>query len=238
MFYVIRLRRAGAVGAVFCFLLAGFVLARAFSAVRVLQAAELLPAAPTLVIDPGHGGFDGGAVAVNGVKESDINLAVGCKLSAVAGFCGVRTLMTRTDDSRRTDLISYSEHEDLVHRAQIVNSVPDAVLISIHQNYYPTTQPYGAQVLYADDPQSRLLGRMTQSNLVSLLQPENRRLAEPASPGLYLTANVHCPAILVECGFLSNYNEMEKLMEDRYQTALAAVLAGSLLQFLPETDRV
>lgn len=237
MFYVIRLRRLGGWAAALCFLLAGFILLRALSAVRVLQAAELSEQLPVLVIDPGHGGFDGGAVAVNGVRESDINLAIGCKLNLLASLFGQRSVMTRSDDSRRTDLLSYSEHEDLVHRTQIANQLPNAVLVSIHQNFYPTTQPYGAQVLYAKDAQSTLLGRITQSNLVNALQPENRRLAEPAPSELYLTANVQCPAILVECGFLSNYNEMEKLMEDGYQTSIAAVLLASYLQFLPEMNR-
>lgn len=238
MFYVIRLKKLGGMSAVCCFLLAAFILLRTLSTARMLQTVELNGLEPVLVIDAGHGGFDGGAIAVNGVKESDVNLAIAQKLEVLAAFCGQRAVMTRSDDSRRTDLLNYSEHEDLVHRAEIANSETNAVLISIHQNYYPTTQPCGAQVLYADDPQSRLLGRLTQTNLVSGLQPENRRLAEPASPKLFLTSHVNGPAILVECGFLSNYNEMEKLTEDSYQTSLAAVLMASYLQFLPDFDRV
>ena len=233
MFYTIRFKMIGNAAAVLCFLLAAALLLRAVPALRRTETAAQADGEKTLIIDAGHGGFDGGAIAVNGVKESDINLAVARRLHALAGLYGIHTVMTRIDDSRRTDILSYSEHEDLVHRAEIINAVPNGVLISIHQNYYPTTQPFGAQVLYAADEQSRRLGRLTQSNLVSFLQPENRRLAEPASPGLYLTANVTCPAILVECGFLSNYNEMEKLMDASYQTALATVLMASFLQFLP-----
>ena len=135
-------------------------------------------------------------------------------------------------------IADYCEREDLVHRVQIVNSVPDAVLISIHQNYYPTTQPFGTQVLHASDEQSKRLGTILQSNIVTKLQPGNRRLATPASPELYLTSHVDCPAILVECGFLSNYNEMELLMQDPYQTELAAVILSSYLQFLPQLDQL
>ncbi len=236
MFYVIRLKKLGSAAGWLCFALAAFILLRAVSTVRVLRAVELLEEEPVLVIDAGHGGFDGGAIAVNGVRESDINLAIAQKLEVLAAFCGQRTVMTRSDDSRRTDLLSYSEHEDLVYRAELANQQPNAVFISIHQNFYPTTQPYGAQVLYADDPQSTRLGQLTQNNFVSCLQPENRRLAEPALKTLYLTAHVDCPAILVECGFLSNYNEMEKLMQDSYQTAIATVLLASYLQFLPEMN--
>ena len=238
MFCVIRLKKIWSAAALICFLLAGFILLRSVSVYRVMQTAELAANPPVLVIDPGHGGFDGGAIAVNGARESDINLAIALKLEALAAFCGSSTVMTRNDDSRKTDLLSYSEHEDLVYRAQVANQIPDAVLVSIHQNYYPTTQPCGAQVLYASDAQSARLGKLVQANLVSFLQPENRRLAEPAPKKLFLTSNVDCPAILVECGFLSNYNEMEKLTQDGYQTALAAVLMASYLQFLPEMDQI
>lgn len=238
MFYVIRLKNIGNLAAWICFLLAGFILLRTLTVFRVMQTAELFAEEPVLVIDAGHGGFDGGAVAVNGVRESDINLAISLKLDALAGFLGYPTVMTRTDDSRRTDLLSYSEHEDLVHRAELVNKVPNPILFSIHQNFYPTTQPYGAQVLYARDERSAQLGKLAQGNLVSFLQPENRRLAEPAPKSLFLTSHVNCPAILVECGFLSNYNEMEKLMTDTYQKALAAVLMASYLQYLPQHDHI
>ena len=118
-----------------------------------------------LVIDPGHGGIDGGAIAFNGTKESDINLSISQKLQALAELFGVHTVMTRTDDNSRTDLAAYSEHEDLVHRTELINSVPRAVLISIHQNFYPTSQPSGAQVLYAAGERSRALGEKTHAEI-------------------------------------------------------------------------
>ena len=238
MFYVLRLKRLGGLAAVLCFLTAAFLILRSVNMLSPVQTAEIAERVPVLVIDAGHGGFDGGAVAVNGVRESDINLSIAQKMETIGSFCGLQTVMTRSDDSRRTDLLSYSEHEDLVHRAKIVNSVPGAVLISIHQNFYPTTQPFGAQVLYASDEQSTALGKLVQSNIVSHLQPDNRRLAIPASPELFLTSHVNCPAVLVECGFLSNHNEMERLTEARYQTAMAAVILSSYLNFLPQLEHL
>ena len=195
-------------------------------------------APPCLIIDAGHGGIDGGAVAFNGVKESDINLSIALKLDALAGFCGVRTSLTRTDDSPRTDHASYSEREDLEERVRLINAVPNGCLISIHQNFYPTSQPSGAQVLYAAGESSRRLGVLTHSALVSLLQPTNRRLAEPASERLYLTSHVRCPAILVECGFLSNITDLDLLSRDGYQTSLAAVLLSSYLRFMNEEQTI
>ena len=184
-----------------------------------------------LVIDPGHGGHDGGAIALNGMKESELNLSIALKLQQLASFCGQETVMTRADDSQRTDYASYSEHEDLVYRTELINGVPNAALISIHQNTFPTSQPRGAQVLYAPGQGSRLFGELTHSNIVTHLQKENRRVAEPAAKNLYITANVRCPAILVECGFLSNSLDLDDLMNERYQTALATVLLSSYLQY-------
>lgn len=184
-----------------------------------------------LVIDPGHGGIDGGAVSKDGTKESDINLAIALKLDSIASFMGQKTVMTRTDDSCCTDAASYSEHEDLVHRTEIINSAPNAVLFSIHQNCFPTGQPSGAQVLYSSFENSDILGKLTHENLVSCLDPENRRVAEPAPKKLYITANAKCPALLVECGFMSNIDDVVKLRDGKYQLSLALILMCSFLQY-------
>lgn len=192
---------------------------------------------PTLVIDAGHGGFDGGAISDDGTKESDINLAIALRLESIVRFCGQRTVMTRWDDSKKTDLISYSEHEDLKARVELANSTEHPILISIHQNYYPTAQPKGAQVLYSGFRGSEELGKLIQSNLVSQLDPENRRLAAPAPSELYLTANTRCPAILLECGFMSNNFEVLKLKDSTYQNALAVVVAASYLTYISGQNR-
>ena len=201
----------------------------------VVQAEKPTETTCTLVIDPGHGGIDGGAISTDGTKESDINLAVALKLRAIAEFVGQRTVMTREDDNWRTDAASYSEHEDLVHRTEIINAAPNAILFSIHQNCFPTAQPSGAQVLYAKYEGSEVLGKITHNNLISCLDPENRRVAEPASEKLYITANVRCPAILVECGFMSNNFDVLKLKDDSYQLSLALVLICSFLQYTDGT---
>ena len=187
----------------------------------------------TLVIDPGHGGIDGGAVSAEGVRESDINLAVSQRLNALAGLFGVDSYLTRSDEGETPgNARDYSEHAELVRRVEEINSVPDGVLISIHQNCYPSPQPSGAQVLYSAYPGSERFGKLCHANLVSCLEPENRRVAEPAPKKLYITANVKCPAILAECGFMSNPGDVERLCDAEYQTALAAVLLASYLQYI------
>ena len=201
-----------------------------YSGRMVVAAARPLP--PTLVIDAGHGGFDGGAVSADGTRESDVNLSIALRLESIVRFCGQKTVMTRWDDSRKTDILSYSERDDLKQCADLVNSTENAVLISIHQNYYPTAQPKGAQVLYSSFGNSEKLGNRMQELLVSRLDPENRRLAAPAPKELYLTSNVLCPSVLVECGFMSNNFEVLKLKETDYQNALALVIAASYLEYI------
>lgn len=196
------------------------------------------PQQVTLVIDPGHGGFDGGAVSEDGTRESDINLAVALRLECIVRFLGQKTMMTRWDDSRKTDIITYSEREDLKYRAGVANSIGNAVLLSIHQNDYPTAQPKGAQVLYSGFGSSKRLGELIQEGLVTQLDPANRRLAIPASKELYLTSRTRCPAVIVECGFMSNNFEVLKLKEEAYQIKLAAVIAAAYLQYLSGESRI
>lgn len=186
----------------------------------------------TLVIDAGHGGIDGGAIGADGSRESDINLAIALRLKAVSDFCGKSTVMTRIDDSRGSNALTYSEHDELVYRADIVNSTANPVLLSIHQNCYPTAQPSGAQVLYSSNGNSESFGRLLHGNIVTKLEPENRRVAEPDKNKLYILSNVECPAVLVECGFVSNHADITKLTDSRYQTALSAVLMASYIQFV------
>ncbi len=201
-----------------------------------------LPASSTgeescLVIDPGHGGIDCGAVSFAGDKESELNLSIAQKLQLLALFYGEQCTMTRYDDSSYTESIAYSEHQELVKRCEIIEDIPGAVVISIHQNSFPTAQPHGAQVLYAADEESKRLGMLCHSMLVEKLDPENRRVSIPAPDDLYLTAKAQCPTILVECGFMSNLTDLQKLKDQNYQTAFSAVLFSSYREFQQDRFR-
>ena len=189
-----------------------------------------------LVIDAGHGGIDGGAIGVDGTKESDINLAIAQKLSFLAAFCGKEAVMTRVDDSSDCEYSTYSEHKELVRRAEIANKVPGAVLISIHQNCYPTALPQGAHVIYSGNGNSAQLGKIIQENITATVDKSNRRVAQPDKDKLYILSNVSCPAVLVECGFMSNHFDIGNLKDNSYQKSLSAVLLASYIQFI-ETDR-
>ena len=189
----------------------------------------------TLVLDAGHGGIDGGAISDSGLKESDINLQIALKTEALVRFLGINTVMTRETDTDNSDNKAYSEHDNLVQRAKLANSTENAVLISIHQNKFPSAVVSGAEVMYSDNDDSKALGLITQDNLVTLLDSSNRRVARPAPKELLLTSSVECPTILVECGFMSNPQEVQKLASNDYQLKLAAILAGSYIQFLNNT---
>lgn len=189
----------------------------------------------TLVLDAGHGGIDGGAISDSGLKESDINLQIALKTEALVRFLGIDTVMTRETDTDNSDNKAYSEHDNLVQRAKLANSTENAVLISIHQNKFPSAVVSGAEVMYSDNDDSKALGLITQDNLVTLLDSSNRRVARPAPKELLLTSSVECPTILVECGFMSNPQEVKKLASNDYQLKLAAILAGSYIQFLNNT---
>ena len=192
----------------------------------------------TLVIDAGHGGIDCGALGADGTRESDLNLAIALRLRALAELYGQNNLMIRQDDSTKSDSENYSEHRDLVCRAELTNAALNPVYISIHQNTYPTGQPSGPQVIYASGDSSRTLGMLTHSNLLLSLYPDSRRVAEPASRQLYVLSHVDCPAILVECGFLSNPHDLERLKDPGFQIGLASVLIASYLQFQKNTERI
>lgn len=190
-----------------------------------------------LLLDAGHGGEDGGAVSVTGKPESGINLAIVLRLDALCGFFGVNTILTRQDDTSLKDknskTLAQMKRTDLNNRVKLVNSQQNAVLISIHQNFFFGSNNSGSQVFFAPTEGSELLALHCQQILVQKLDPSNHRQAKKISSDIYLMNHVNCPAILVECGFLSNQTEARKLEEAGYQTKLAAAILTAYLTFPP-----
>jgi len=192
-----------------------------------------VPARAPLILDAGHGGEDGGAVSVTGAAESQINLAIVCKLDAVLGFYGQPTVLLRQEDVSLHDsgaqTLRQKKTSDLHNRAEMVEKIDGGILVSIHQNSYPEQRYHGAQVFYAPTQGSQELGQYLQMALRDGLDSENAREAKRIPDTVYLMNHVTCPAVLVECGFLSNPAEEALLRDDTYQRKLAAVLAGGLL---------
>lgn len=235
MFVTIDLKRLIKIVLIVALLAAAAVFVKIFVSNGGLKPVISQNSRSTLVLDAGHGGIDGGAISDSGLKESDINLQIALKTEALVRFLGIDTVMTRETDTDNSDNKAYSEHDNLVQRVKLANSTENAVLISIHQNKFPSAVVSGAEVMYSDNDDSKALGLLTQDNLVALLDSSNRRVARPAPKELLLTSSVECPTILVECGFMSNPQEVQKLASNDYQLKLAAILAGSYIQFLNNT---
>ena len=189
-----------------------------------------------LILDAGHGGEDGGASSASGSRESGINLNIVLKTEALMAFLGVRTELTRSEDqsihSEGASTIHEKKVSDLKNRVEFVNSISDAMLISVHQNYFTDSRYSGAQVFYAKGDVSRQWGDGTQEVLRQVLDPTNDRAAKVMPDNIYLFSHISCPAILVECGFLSNGEEASLLLTDTYQRKISLALAGAYLREL------
>ena len=187
-----------------------------------------------VIIDAGHGGVDGGAVSCTGVYESHLNLQIALKLEDLMHLLGIRTVMIRdTDRSVYTEgnTIAAKKVSDIKERTRIVNSTPNALLVSIHQNNFPDPRYNGTQIFYNGQQQSKELAKQLQSTFRSTLSPNNRRQAKKSSR-VYLMEHINCTAVLVECGFLSNPQEEAKLRESTYQAGICCVIASGISQYL------
>ena len=200
--------------------------------VPAIRPVSVTRAAP-LILDAGHGGEDGGAVSVTGVPESRVNLEIVQKLRDTLALYGVDPMVLREEDVSLHDpeasTLREKKRSDLKNRVRAVEAVEGGTLLSIHQNSYPGSQYRGAQVFYAPTGGSRELAELLQTALREELQPDNDRQAKPIPESVYLMNHVSCPAVLVECGFLTNPEEEALLRDGGYQRQLAAVLAGAWL---------
>jgi len=187
-----------------------------------------------LIIDPGHGGADGGAVSLTGVEEDEINLAIALRLEALAALYGVPVQMTR-----RTADLDYPEDAvtirakkvaDTRARVALINTTPNAVVISIHQNTYDGPGASGPQVLFAQTQASEAFAQIMQDALTAGLQLEHPRTPTRVPRGVFIMNHIDCPAILIECGFLSNPDEEALLRTETHQLKLAGILLAGYMQ--------
>lgn len=186
---------------------------------------------PVVVIDAGHGGEDGGASA-NGVLEKDVNLAIALKLRDMLKLSGYEVKMVREDDISVYDSSASTVREkkvsDMKNRVKLINSNPENILISIHQNKFEQSKYSGAQMFYSkNNPKSEKLAESIRQSVTSLLQPENNRELKADDGSVYILKNAQVPAVIVECGFLSNEQEAKKLSSEKYQSEMAfAIYCG------------
>ena len=219
-------------------LTAAMILSIIWGGERAVQAfSEERGAQWCIVLDAGHGGEDGGATSCTGVLESGINLEITLRLRDLLHLLGRETRMIRTSDISvytKGGSIAQKKMSDLKERVRIVNTTPNAMLLSIHQNNFSDSRYSGAQVFYADTQESERLAKVLQCALISSLNKGSNRKCKQ-SDGVYLMEHISCPGILVECGFLSNPAEEARLRSPDYQRKLCCVIAATVSSFLSGT---
>lgn len=190
----------------------------------------------TVVIDAGHGGEDGGASGSSGVKEKDLNLVIAKDLEQLLMVSGYQVVMTRTSDTAIGDntlsTIRARKVSDMHQRLKILEDQGNCIFISIHQNYFTQSQYSGTQIFYSkNNSESKPLSEDIRTRVVELLQKDNKRETKPATSSIYLLWETKVPAVLVECGFLSNTQEEARLKDPVYQQRIAFSIYSGFLDY-------
>ena len=215
------------------FLFLIYALSRQAAALVLASSASAQAAPPTVVIDSGHGGNDPGKIGVDGTLEKDLNLTIARKLKYYLEASGVQVIMTRDSDNglyKETD--SHKKTADLKARCQLINDTSPALTISIHQNSYHEEAINGGQVFYyKTSEKGKRLADILQKRFDFVLGENNHRQAKP-NDTYYLLLHVKSPIVIVECGFLSNWDEAARLNSADYQDRLAWTLHMGILRYL------
>lgn len=189
-----------------------------------------------IIIDAGHGGFDGGAVADDGTLEKNINLVIASNLKQLCKLGGFEVIMTRDSDKGtevdENDSISNRKKSDMKRRLAVIEENPDAIFVSIHLNKFTTSTASGAQVFYSkNNSNSETLAENIQRTMVDLIQKENTRTIKQADNSIFLLKKSSIPSIIIECGFLSNYEELKLLKNYEYQRKIAFAIYCGILNY-------
>ena len=193
---------------------------------------------PIVIIDAGHGGFDGGAVSDDGTVEKDINLSIALYLQEYLAIFNIKTIMIRETDCSVEDnglnTIRQKKTSDLHNRMKIMEETDNAIFVSIHQNKFPDGKYSGTQVFYSPKTkdESQVLAQTIQDYIVNTLQKDNKRQIKECGTSVFLMYNAVKPAVLVECGFLSNYEETQRLKSSEYQKKIAFCIAMGIQNYL------
>ena len=193
--------------------------------------------APTIIIDAGHGGEDGGAVGKNGALEKELNLSISEKLHDLLSTAGYKVVMTRDTDillyDKNVDYKGRKKELDLAKRVEIANSYENAVFISIHMNSFPDSKYSGLQVYYSKNHQdSSELATNIQAMVHDDLQKSNNRQIKPAGRNIFVLDRITIPAVLIECGFISNPDECQALSEEEYQKKLSLTIFSAVVKYI------
>ena len=197
---------------------------------------------PIIILDAGHGGFDGGATANDGTVEKDINLKITLYLREYLNLLGFDTIVTREQDVSLEDnpqlSIKSRKTSDIHNRMKIMEGTENALFVSIHQNHYSVEKYSGLQVFYSPEfsEESSKMAQSIQETITETLQPDNNREIKKCGNSVYLIYNAVKPAVLVECGFLSNIEETRLLKSDDYQKEIAYCIALGIFNYVNLKD--
>jgi N-acetylmuramoyl-L-alanine amidase len=194
-----------------------------------------LSSVSTVVIDAGHGGEDPGTIGVNGAYEKDINLSIAITLGELLTERGFAVVYTRTDDrmlyGEGQNIKGIRKISDLKNRCKIAAEYPQAIFVSIHMNSYGSPAFSGLHVYYSpEDENSKLLANKIQYSVKENLQNTNNRKIKPGKD-IYVLENVENTAVLIECGFLTNAEECEKLSQKEYQKQLCLAIVCGIIEY-------
>ena len=179
-----------------------------------------------VVIDCGHGGPDGGAVGADGTAEKDINLALGFALKALLEQNGYSVVMTRKDDNFICDDHSASLREQNVsdhhNRLAVAEKYKNSVFVSLHMNKFSDARYWGAQLFYSPNhADSKVLSALIRERIIAFVQQGNSRELKEMDSSVYIIYHATHPALLLECGFMSNREELEKFKTEKYRSKFA-----------------
>ena len=195
----------------------------------------------TVIIDAGHGGEDCGAIGKNNVYEKELNMQISLKLGDYLSAAGYTVVYTRTEDK-----LLYSDDEnikgmrkiyDLKNRIEIANAYENAIFISIHMNSYGYENCKGLQVYHSSNNNSSALAQAVQDSVCTKVQPTNKRTIKNGND-LYVLQHSLNPAILIECGFVSNAEECKKLCEKEYQKELSFAILCGIIEYEKKNNRL
>ncbi len=191
----------------------------------------------TVIIDAGHGGEDGGAVGVDGVVEKDLNLPIALEVAKLLKRSKVNVILTRDGDyaiySDEAKSTREKKVSDIHNRFALIEDTKNAVFVSIHMNHYDSESCSGAQTFYSDNnEESRELAQKIQTSICKEIQPTNERRIKAATSSIYLLYYAQVPAVLVECGFISNPEESKQLQDSVYQKDIAKSICNGILDYL------
>ena len=213
-----------------------------FNEYKIASSNDLADDAPVIIVDAGHGGFDGGAVAKDGTVEKNINLSIANYLKSFLVSNGAKVIMTRNSDMATDDVetksIAARKKSDLKNRVNLMKEYPNAIYVSIHLNKFTTSAANGAQVFYSQNARgSKELGESIQKSIITKMQTYNQRTIKKGTGSTYILKNATVPTVIAECGFISNHQELEKLKDKSYQRKMAFCICCGINEYYKKVIR-